>query len=107
MSVKYRWWKACSPTMPRMSCTSNPGVPVGVSRIEIPRCFSASGSVRTRRKQNSAEFAYDVQIFCPLTTYSSPSRTAAVLSAARSDPASGSEKPWHQMTSPAEIRFRW
>ena len=35
----------------------------------------------------------EVQIFCPLTTHSSPSRAALVRSAARSEPASGSEYP--------------
>ena len=48
-----------------------------------------------------------VQIFCPLTTYSSPSRTARVRSEARSEPAPGSEKPWHQTTSPLRIGVRW
>ena len=40
-----------------------------------------------------------VQIFWPLTMYSSPSRTAVVRSDARSEPASGSEKPWHHQMS--------
>ena len=38
------------------------------------------------------------------TTYSSPSRRALVRSEARSEPASGSEKPWHQTTSPRTMR---
>jgi hypothetical protein len=42
----------------------------------------------------------DVQIFEPLTIHSSPSRTARVLSEARSLPASGSLKSWHQISSP-------
>ena len=37
----------------------------------------------------------------------SPSRAAAVVIEARSEPASGSLKPWHQMTSPAAIGGRW
>ena len=36
----------------------------------------------------------------------SPSRRAAVCSDARSEPASGSLKPWHQMTSPAAMGGR-
>ena len=40
-----------------------------------------------------------VQVFCPLTIQSSPSRTAVVRRLARSEPASGSEKPCdHQMS---------
>ncbi len=40
-----------------------------------------------------------VQTFWPVTTNSSPSSTPVVRRAARSEPAPGSEKPWHQMTS--------
>jgi hypothetical protein len=40
----------------------------------------------------------------PLTTKSSPSRTARVRSDARSDPASGSDMPWHQMSSARIMR---
>ena len=42
--------------------------------------------------------APEVQTFCPVTTQSSPSLTARVFSAARSEPASGSLKPWHQIS---------
>jgi hypothetical protein len=48
-------------------------------------------------------WAPEVQTFWPLTTQSSPSLTARVLSAARSLPASGSEKPWHQISSAVTI----
>ena len=44
-----------------------------------------------------------VQIFWPLITHSSPSSSAFVLRPARSDPASGSLKPWHQAISPERI----
>src|SRR5262249_505978 len=40
------------------------------------------------------------QILCPWITYSSPSRVAVVRKDARSDPASGSLKPWHQRSRP-------
>ena len=43
-------------------------------------------------------------VFWPLTTQQSPSRTADVRSDARSEPAFGSEKPWHQMSSPRSMR---
>ena len=38
--------------------------------------------------------------FWPFTTHSSPSRTARVASDARSLPAPGSLKSWHQISSP-------
>jgi hypothetical protein len=38
-----------------------------------------------------------------LTIQVSPSRTALVRSPARSEPAEGSEKSWHQDTSPATV----
>ena len=70
-----------------------------MSRNEMPRCFLASGSVRTRQKIQSPYWPSVVQVFWPLTTNSSPSRTAVVRSEARSEPASGSEKPCdHQMS---------
>src|SRR4029077_18585753 len=37
---------------------------------------------------------------CPLITYWSPSRVAVARKEARSDPASGSLKPWHQRSRP-------
>ncbi len=39
-------------------------------------------------------------------THSSPSSVARVPRAARSDPAFGSEKPWHHVSSPDRIRGR-
>jgi len=43
--------------------------------------------------------ANDDQTFWPLTTKWPPSRRALVRTAERSEPASGSEKPWHQISS--------
>ena len=68
-----------------------PGVFMSISMNEMPRCFGASGLVRTSAKIQSARWALDVQIFWPLTTHSSPSRIARVCSEARSEPALGSE----------------
>ena len=56
----------------------------------MPLWGGASGSVRVASQTQSAVSPLVVQIFCPLTTYSSPSRTARVLRDARSVPASGS-----------------
>src|SRR5436190_21025740 len=47
-----------------------------------------------------------VHTFWPVTTHSPPSLTARVLSDARSEPASGSEKPWHQISSAERIGSR-
>ena len=52
----------------------------------MPLCLGASGSVRTYSWHQSARWPSDVQIFWPLTTKSSPSRTARVRSDARSEP---------------------
>ena len=57
----------------------------------MPRCFGASGSVRTRQNIQSAYCAPEVQIFCPFTTKSSPTISARVRSEARSEPEPGSE----------------
>ena len=70
----------------------------------MPWCFFASGSVRTRQNIMSACRAVEVHIFWPLITKSSPSSTARVRSDARSDPAPGSEYPWHQINSPFSVR---
>ena len=40
-----------------------------------------------------------VHTFCPFTIHSSPSRTARVASDATSEPAPGSLKSWHQISS--------
>jgi hypothetical protein len=51
----------------------------------------------------SAMCANDDQTFCPLRTNTSPRRSIRVRTAARSEPASGSEKPWHQISSADRI----
>ena len=79
--------------------TSTPGSVMSMSSIEMPACFFTSGSVRTRVKIQSPCWPSVVHVFWPLTTQSSPSRTAVVRRLARSEPASGSEKPCdHQMS---------
>jgi hypothetical protein len=44
-----------------------------------------------------------VHTFWPVTRHSPLSFTALVFSEARSEPESGSEKPWHQISSPERI----
>ena len=62
--------------------------------------FSAFGSVRATSMPHRARWARVVQTFWPLTIHSSPSRTADEARPATSDPAPGSEKSWHQTSSP-------
>ena len=49
---------------------------MGTSSTEMPRWRVLSGSVRTSRMMKSAWLQYEVQIFEPLMTYSSPTRSA-------------------------------
>ncbi len=49
--------------------------------------------------QKSAMCANDDQTFWPLTRKWSPLSSMRVREAARSLPASGSENPWHQISS--------
>ena len=51
----------------------------------------------------SARCAYDDQTFWPLTTYRPSRSSARVRTDARSEPAPGSEKPWHQISSAERI----
>ncbi|MCY1529272.1 hypothetical protein D9M68_644060 [compost metagenome] len=88
--------KSFAPVRLTMGLTVMPGVFMSTSRKLMPCCFFAAGSVLASRNIMSASCASEVQIFWPLTTNSSPSSTADVRRAARSEPASGSEYPWHQ-----------
>jgi len=73
----------------------------------MPSCFVpraiASGSVRTRNRPQRARCAVEIQILVPLSTYSSPSATAIVRRLARSLPACGSVKPWHQCSDASRM----
>lgn len=86
--------------------TTTPGWSMGTSRNDRPRCFAALGSVRASRKIQFAVVPADVQILWPLITHSSPSSTPLVRTEARSEPASGSEKPWHHRCLPLRMRGR-
>ena len=69
-------------------------------------CLAASVSVRATSMHHFEYWAPLVHTFWPVTIHSSPCLTARVFSAARSEPASGSEKPWHQISSPVTIGAR-
>ena len=68
-----------------------PGEVMSISTKVMPCCFLPPREVRTRPNIQFASLAWVVQILLPVHTRSSPSSTAAIDSAARSDPASGSE----------------
>jgi len=89
-----------------MGRISIPGASIGQMTQVMPRWRGASGSVRTRSSWNCATCPKLVHTFCPLTTRKSPSTAARVWRPARSEPAFGSEKPWHQITSPRRIAGR-
>ena len=64
-----------------------PSASMGTMNMLIPACGGlAFGSVRAARNMYFPHQVV-VQIFCPLMTHASPSRTALVRSAARSEPA--------------------
>ncbi len=92
-----------------MVCTGRTEIPGEVMSIrmnEMPCCFLAEPSVRASTKIQSACCASVVHAFWPLITHCAPSRVARVLSAARSEPAPGSEKPWHHQSSSVAMRGR-
>ena len=65
--------------------------------------MAAAESVRATNMHHFENCAALVHTFCPLTPHSSPSLTARVFREARSEPASGSENPWHQISSAERI----
>ena len=92
--------------MQAMGRTSMAGSSIGTRKIGEALLLRSCREVRASRKHHWAIVAYEVQIFWPVMRQPSPSRRAAVCSDARSEPASGSLKPWHQMTSPRAIGGR-
>ena len=59
--------------------------------------------MRARQIPQRANCAYDVHTFWPDSSQPSSTRTALVCSDARSEPASGSLKSWHQISSAVRI----
>jgi hypothetical protein len=97
-SVKKTSPNSLSPLICLSGRASTPSACMSMSSIEMPACRGASGLVRTIAKIQSPCMALVVQTFWPLTSQWSPMSSALHCSAARSEPAPGSEKPWHQMT---------
>ena len=67
-----------------------------------PRCFGTSQFVRARHSPQSDHHAPVVHTFEPLSTHSSPSRTAVVSAPATSEPPLGSERNCIQISSPLQ-----
>ena len=65
----------------------------------MPWRLGTSGSVRARHTPKSERWAHVVHTFWPVSTHSSPSRSARVASEARSEPAPGSLNSWHHTSS--------
>ena len=70
----------------------------------MPWCLGTSGSVRTSSMPRSQNCAAEFHTFWPVTTNSSPSRTARHARPARSQPAPGSLNSWHHASSPDSSR---
>ena len=82
-----------------------PGVSIGSMNAVCPACLGTAGSVRAISSPQAEKRAPELHVFCPLTTHSSPSRTARVDSPARSEPAPGSENSWqHSSVGAQEAR---
>ena len=76
-SVKKSSAKVCPPVMVVSGRASTPGVRRSTRKHVMPACFFAVGSVRTYSWHQSAKCPSEFQVFCPLSTKSSPSSTAS------------------------------
>ena len=102
-SVRKVSLNSLAPEIWRIGRVSIPGVFISTTTNVSPLCLGTVGSVRTTRMPQSVRCAQLDQTFWPLTIQSSPSRTARVRKLARSEPAEGSEKSWHQVMSPFSV----
>ncbi len=88
------------PSFSSLRETATPGMSVGTTISDMPRAPSTSSEVRASRQSQSAWAPLVMNIFEPLMTHSSPSRTARVRMPATSLPASGSVTAMDVTTSP-------
>ena len=98
-SVKKTSLNSASPVIWKRGRTSTPGAFMSTRKAVIPWCLGTSGFVRATINPNAEMCASVVHTFCPFSSHSSPSRSALVDSPATSDPAPGSLKSWHQISS--------
>ncbi len=98
---------SASPEIWRRPRTVTPAASIGTMNIVMPLCLGTSAFVRARSSPKEANCAFVVQTFCPLSVQLPSSfLLARVCTAARSEPAAGSEKSWHQTSSPWSIAPR-
>ena len=83
--------------------TSTPAACMSITIVVIPACLGASGLVRTVARPRSQYWAPLVHTFCPFTIQPPSTRVPRVVTAAASEPASGSLKSWHQTYSPMSV----
>ena len=93
-----------APCMVSMGRTVMPGLSMSTKRAVMPLWADSGVPVRVRSTQRSANWARLVQTFWPVTRQPSSVRTARQDSEARLLPVPGSEKPWHQVSSPRSSR---
>ena len=98
-SVKKTSLNSASPVIWKSGRTSTPGAFMSTRNAVIPLCLGTSGFVRATMSPKDETCASVVQTFCPLSSHSSPSRSARVERPATSEPAPGSLKSWHQISS--------
>ena len=100
--------KPSSPSRRPKPRTVTPGASSGTRRYVRPRWRSAAGSVRNRPKRWVQNAPRVVHVFWPESRQppAASSRTPRLWMPARSEPAFGSDQPWHQRSSAAAIRGR-
>ncbi len=98
-SVKKTSLNSASPVIWKSGRTSTPGAFMSTRKAVIPLCLATSGFVRATMRPNDEMCARVVQTFCPFSSHSSPSRSARVDNPATSEPAPGSLKSWHQIST--------
>ena len=84
--------------------TEMPGESMSTNSAVMPRCPESGPPVRVSSTHRWAYWAKLVHTFWPVTLQPSSVRTAAQARAARLLPVPGSEKPWHQVSSPRSRR---
>ena len=95
---------SASPEICRSPRTVTPGASIGTMNIVSPLCLGTSASVRASSSPKEANWALVVHTFCPLRRQlPSSCWRARDCTAARSEPAAGSEKSWHHTSSPCSM----
>ena len=94
---------SASPVICTSGRMSTPGASMSTTSSDSPRGPEVPASVRARHSPQRANWAYDVHTFWPETCHPPSVASARVDSPDRSDPAPGSLKSWHQISSALAI----